>query len=381
MPRLSPFTTDKMLEGLFAEETSKASQARIYYLVSIDIPGAVEDDPRFRIVDSNYDVDFAGETYLAFPVKVNPASVNTDGTIDKTSIVVANVSRVMMEYVEVHNGLRNRRVSVKTVYENALDYLYTPNADGTVDKVDNPTKNDKAYLEDEYFIDTYTANEQMINFTLEPILDLQIRIPRRRYMTDTCYWKYMDSTTCKHDGTFGGVGETQSVTLTAGSDKITLGQLDLESNDTGTVTASTTFEQYCALMAIVYPNWDMTDTAGLLTHYNADMQTIATTGLPVHYAVGYSTSNYVGMKPTTGTLFTVGADDTRYSIMAVKTNVDTLGKTTGWDCTVYPVPAVSTTGVLHFVTCNKTLADCKFRLNVTNYGGFPGVSGSRRIML
>lgn len=369
MPRLSPFTTDKMLEGLFAEETSKASQARIYYLVSIDIPGAVEDDPMFRIADSNYDVDFAGETYLAFPVKVNPASVNTDGTIDKTSIVVANVSRVMMEYVEVHNGLRNRRVSVKTVYENALDYIYTPNADGTVDKVDNPTKNDKAYLEDEYFIDTYTATEQMINFTLEPILDLQIRIPRRRYMTDTCYWKYMDSTTCKHDGVFSG----SAATITAGSANLTVGQNSAVSPIVFSPSNILTYQEYLAVIG-------KEDTQSVKEMYEADLALVLS-GQTISFAFHSAYADYQGMKLTTGTLISVGSDPTRYAITSVKDSTDSAGEVTSWACTISPIPIVTTTGTLYLLTCNKTLTDCKFRLNVTNYGGFPGVSGSRRIML
>jgi lambda family phage minor tail protein L len=204
MLKQSPFTNDKVLAPLFAEETAKAEQAQLFHLITVILPSPEEP---LRIVDSNYDIRFAGLTYSRFPVKFAGASVSTDGTIDKASIAVANVHPMMMGYVEAYNGLRNCRLLVKTVYANVLDDTYVLGTDGTVfpnvalgEVNPNPTACSSAYLEDEFLIDNYTANEMVVNFQLDPIIDLEIRVPRRRFMLDSCYWDYKDPHTCKYAG-------------------------------------------------------------------------------------------------------------------------------------------------------------------------------------
>lgn len=311
MPRLSALTSDKQLSVLFADETEKASQVRMFKLVSFTVPN--QEEP-VCLVDSNYNVTFDGVEYTAFPLKVAAAQINTDGSIDKTSITVANVSREMMNYVETYNGLRSQRVKIKSVYENVLDFVYFPQPDGTVVTADNTAKNNTAYIEEEYFIDTYTATEQVVIFQLEPIIDLNIRIPRRRYMVDTCYWKYKDMTTCKHSGS-----TTILVSTTAGSPNIVITAPD-----------------------------------------------------------GISAS---ARKITTGTKIHIGTDPVEYTVASSVSTTGADGKVTSWACTISPTPITSTTGYLFFVTCSKSLSDCAVRSNIVNFGGFPGVSGSRRVIL
>lgn len=194
MPKQSPFTDDYKLSTLFAEETQKSTQHKLLHLVTLILP---EPELPLCIADSNYDVKFDTVTYIRFPCKFSPAEQNSDGSISKASITVANVSREIMYYIEKYRGLRNCRVLIKTVYENVLDEVYTPNPDGTVTVEDNLEANNTAFIEDEYNIDTYNANEQTVGFQLDPIIDLEIRLPRRRYLVDGCYWKYGDAGTCK----------------------------------------------------------------------------------------------------------------------------------------------------------------------------------------
>lgn len=202
MPRQSPLTTgpDYNLAPLFAEETAKATQSKLFHLVTLVLPDPEEP---FRVADSNYDIHFDGATYARFPLKWTPAEMNSDGSISKSSIAIANVTREIMSYVEQYNGLRTCRVFIKTVYENVLDNIYYPQADGTVVTEANPKKNNTAFVEDEFYIDNYAANEQVVTFQLEPIIDLEIRLPRRRYMQDSCYWIYKDTTTCRYSGALG----------------------------------------------------------------------------------------------------------------------------------------------------------------------------------
>lgn len=216
MPRLSPvtsapghgtLTTDYNLAPLFAEETAKPTQTKLFHLVGLTLPSP--ESPLY-LVDSNYDVKFAGQLYTRFPLKWSPAEMNSDGSISKSSITIANVSREIMYYVEQYKGLRTCRVSIKTVYENALDELYFPQSDGSVITEDNPKKNNTAFVEDEFYIDNYSATEQTVTFQLEPIIDLEIRLPRRRYMQDSCYFTYGDPSSCTRvpDAEFPSCGKT-----------------------------------------------------------------------------------------------------------------------------------------------------------------------------
>jgi len=171
-------------------------QSRLFYLITLVLP---DPEPVLRIVDSNYDVKFGGVAYLRFPVKFTPAEMTSDGSISKTNITIANVSREIMYYVEQYNGLRGCRVVVKSVYANVLDELYPIQEDGSVVSEPNPAANETAFIEDEYYVDTYSANDTTVVFQLDPIIDMEVRLPRRRYLVDSCYWKYGDPDTCKCD--------------------------------------------------------------------------------------------------------------------------------------------------------------------------------------
>lgn len=203
MSRQSPYTTNGLLSPLLAEETAKSEQSRLFHLITLVLPAPA--DP-LNIVDSNYDVTYTSKgstipvVYTRFPVKFNGATVSSDGTIDKASISIANVSLEIMAQIELHNGLKNMRVLIKSVYENALDYVYTPHPNGTVTSVANSNKDNTAYIEDEYYVDTYQATEQVVVFQLDPIIDLEIKIPRRRFMADSCFFQFKQAHTCKYAG-------------------------------------------------------------------------------------------------------------------------------------------------------------------------------------
>lgn len=154
-----------------------------------------------NIADSNYDVMYDGMTYLRFPVQLSELTISTDGSIDKPTISVGNVTREIMYYVEQYDGLVNRKVTVKKVFKRFLDKLYTPNIDGTVTEEDNPEKSTTSHIREEFLIDSYVADEKVVRFALEPIIDLDIKLPRRRYLdSNSCSFRYKDPETCKYSG-------------------------------------------------------------------------------------------------------------------------------------------------------------------------------------
>ena len=153
------------------------------------------------VADANYDLQYDGITYLRFPIQMSDLAIATDGSIDKPSLSVGNVTREIMYYVEQYGGLVNRRVTVKRVFKRFLDKLYTPNVDGTVTEVDNPEKDVTAFTQEDYVIDAYAADEKVVRFSLDPVIDLDIKLPRRRYLdSNSCSFRYRDPETCKYAG-------------------------------------------------------------------------------------------------------------------------------------------------------------------------------------
>lgn len=206
MPRINSYDPNYNSRLLFAEETEKVEQKQLYNLIELVLP---EPEPSFKIVDANHDVVLGwggnpvnkGEyTYTKFPVKFNPAEINTDGSLSKASIVIANVSREIMYYVERYNGLMGLRVHIKKAYANVLYYTYSFDTDGSVIEIINPDHNPDAILWDEYVIDSYSANETTVSFSLDPVINLEIRLPRRRYLIDSCAWRFADPETCGYVG-------------------------------------------------------------------------------------------------------------------------------------------------------------------------------------
>jgi lambda family phage minor tail protein L len=151
------------------------------------------------LADSNYAVSFDGVTYIQFPAKFSEIAVNSDGTIDKASLSVANVSREIMYYIEMYDGLRDRLVTVKTLFQKFLDYTYSVDLYGNVTKYDNPDADPSAYVEDSFRVDSYSADENVVVIQLEPSSNLSVKLPHRRYTSDSCYWRYRDPDTCGFD--------------------------------------------------------------------------------------------------------------------------------------------------------------------------------------
>lgn len=209
MPRINSYDPNYAAKNLFEAEAEKSEQVQLYRLVTLIIPNhpvtGAENEP-LRLVDANHDVVYGwqgnpankGEyTYTRFPLKYSPADINSDGSISKTTITIANVSREIMAYVEDYNGLKGARVHIKTVYANVLYYLYEYKGDGTIlETVNTAGHNPAAHLHDEHYIDNYTATETTVSFQLEPIIDLEIRLPRRRFLVDSCSWVFKDPETC-----------------------------------------------------------------------------------------------------------------------------------------------------------------------------------------
>lgn len=170
----------------FREESNAYEQSKLFRLVTLTItPENV-----LYLVDSNYDVTFGARLYTRFPLSVKDMTLSADGTVERAQITVANVSREIEYEVENNKGLRGCRVTVKKVFEKFLDFTYTVGEDGTITPSANTLADSTAYIEDEFLIDAYTSNDQVIVFDLLPVCDFLAKTPRRRYTSNTCSFRY-----------------------------------------------------------------------------------------------------------------------------------------------------------------------------------------------
>lgn len=179
------------LDILFKEETVKEEQSQLYHLISfLNIP-TVPTPTNIHIVDANVDVLFDGVTYVKFPVAFSGIEMTSSGEINKAGLVVANPSRIFQAYLEQFIGLRGIRVLVKTVFDKFVDTGTSPDS--------------TAAIEDEFIIDSFVSQEQTITFQLDPIVDFDIKLPRRRYIPTVCGFRYKDPDTCSYpaDGPLG----------------------------------------------------------------------------------------------------------------------------------------------------------------------------------
>jgi phage-related protein len=136
----------RTVDAAFTTEKNKASNQPIFLYTIYDYDGSST-----NLYFAEYDTDIkypaiTGITYIKYPITHDYVSENTSGEIDSVKVRISNVSREIQAYLETYD-LRGKKVVIKIVFANQL-------ADADV------------YLNDTYYIDSYTADQQVIEFTL-----------------------------------------------------------------------------------------------------------------------------------------------------------------------------------------------------------------------
>lgn len=120
------------------------------------------------------DVTYDGITYSKFPIKHEFITENTQNQIDSVTLSIANVSRLIEAYL-VNYDLRGKRVDIVQVW---------------ADKLDDTDAN----IPSSYYIDTYTATEETVTFTLTGKFDLlDVPLPGRTCLRNYCSWRFKSS--------------------------------------------------------------------------------------------------------------------------------------------------------------------------------------------
>jgi len=195
-----PLDQDDGITPDFIQEKNKLENRPIHLYTLYDYDG-LGNDLRFAAYDQ--DVVFDSKTYQKFPIRHDFVGENTSGEVDVLKIQISNISREIQSYLETYD-LRGKRVSVTTVFANLLD---------------DPT----TFRQDTYYIDSYGANVETVEFNCTSKFDLmKTELPARKFWRNYCGWKFK-SVQCGYAGaethcnkTFQRCGELNNKTRFGG---------------------------------------------------------------------------------------------------------------------------------------------------------------------
>lgn len=151
-----------------------------------------------------YDLNGNSETYLAFPMKREPADRSSEGAIGSVKVNVANIDRSMSAYI-ASTDIRGRRVVIRKVFTD----LVTSSGDAAVifDGV----------------MDAPTVSEETLEFNATDRVSLNREVPRQRYMllcnhkfgNEECFYgKASGDMYGTHKGICDGVSSGLTITTT-----------------------------------------------------------------------------------------------------------------------------------------------------------------------
>ena len=165
------------LTDAFIAEKNKLANKPIYLYEVINYSGADED---LRFAGYDEDVSFNGKTYTRFPISHEAVGENTSSEVDTVSVRIANVSKEIQAKLEIHD-LRGKQVKIIMVFANLLSEALN-------------------CIEHSFYIDSYMATKDIVEFTCASKFDLmKLELPARKFWRNHCTWKFK-STECAYAG-------------------------------------------------------------------------------------------------------------------------------------------------------------------------------------
>ena len=173
--------------------TTKNAQTNApIWLYRVNISDTPGDPGEADLYLAEYDTDVAfyetnngvntTRTYTAWPIEHAGVSENTNSQVDSLNLTISNISREIQAYLELRDGLRGRKVTIRQVF---AEYL----------------NDSEAYVEDIYYIDAVEANARSVQFTLTGNIDIMdIKLPRRKYLWNFCQWTFKGAGCWLDDG-------------------------------------------------------------------------------------------------------------------------------------------------------------------------------------
>ena len=167
----------KTLPSVLVTEKNKLASANPW-IVLLDI--ALDESTTFRFCSDNSDVTFSGQTYTAFPFDLEPVESSSKGEIPSISLRVSNVTQLVHSYLEQLNGAVGSTVKVRVVNAAYLSENY-------------------AELEMDFSVQSVSATDEWLTFSLGAENPLRRRFPPHRYIAKHCKWNFK-SIECGYSG-------------------------------------------------------------------------------------------------------------------------------------------------------------------------------------
>ncbi len=164
------------VDEIFKQEKSKKENSPVFLYIIENYDGIND----LYLAEHDEDVVFNFVTYTRFPITHEFIGENNQGQIDQVKVRLANVSRLIQSYLEQYD-FRGKKVIIRMVWKNQLS-------------------DPDAFMDDIFYIDSYVADQNTVEFTLTGKFDvLGLDVPSRRYARNYCSWKFK-SIECGYSG-------------------------------------------------------------------------------------------------------------------------------------------------------------------------------------
>lgn len=168
------------LDADFISEKNKSANRPIFLYTLYEYDGVNNLYMTSHDANVTYPATGSPQVYTRFPIKHEHVTENSDGQIDTVKIRVGNVNRVFQSYLETYD-LRGKKAEITMVF---------------ADKLNDAAAN----MIETFYIDSYTAGDEVIEFTLSSQFDIQdVQIPQRKFLRHVCQWKFK-SAECGYSG-------------------------------------------------------------------------------------------------------------------------------------------------------------------------------------
>ena len=356
-------------DDFVATKNAEANKPVTLYRINIsDTPEASGESDLFL---ANFDADISffktdsgvdsPQVYTAFSLQHGSISENTEGQTNSLSITIGNANRFIQSFLELRDGLRGRKVTIRKVWQENL-------------------ANQSAYTEDIYYIDSATSDSRSnsVQFRLISELDLMnVELPLRRYIRNQCAWTYKGFGCWIDDGAGGFIVPTGfsneyywlhrgSIISHTGNPSMAEAHFRAKKiRGLDKATDSLLIDIKCDLPALITAESQIEVCSGGkhdLNEWNyGDL-----TGLGITPAWQTFTLPFAGWGETGGGVNgTAGIDYIR--VYSYSSGADI---TISWkSARMHVVKPYSWIGGID--SCNKSLAECERHNNVARFGGYP----------
>lgn len=179
-------------------EQQKLAPTALIELYEVKLKDAPADEEPFRFhtgtsgVSTN--VIWKGKEYVALPIETEGFDINTQGSLPRPKLRVANVNGIFSALLRETDDLIGATVTRRRTFVRYLDAVNFPDGNPTAD----PTQEFPADL---WFVDKKTTETRyVIEWELASAYDLQgVKLPRRQVIQNYCQWGYRDGN-CNYQG-------------------------------------------------------------------------------------------------------------------------------------------------------------------------------------